>query len=220
MGERDQVRRAFVAACCVCGMVALLTSNSYHSIQTSFDAEDQSTQDSLNPARAKQVSSLANIAEQSFHKLEQGDKILNGDIDGWRREDSEKLLTQILAMEQIRICEEWKPNSVISSTAHCTISGIARISTAFEIENCGAALRSIENRVMVDQKIRLLSRGSVFRFFRGSASLFAYNMMCNDPDWNDKVVPKVISNGDTHPENFGVMYMANRKLIVSSSSSF
>ena len=51
-------------------------------------------------------------------------------------------------------------------------------------------------------------------FFRGAAALFAYDMMCEDPHYRRKVtgMPRVISNGDCHPENFGVMVQANGKL--------
>jgi hypothetical protein len=79
--------------------------------------------------------------------------------------------------------------------------------SALREENCGAALQSEENARLVASKLSKLADESVFTFFRGAAGLFDDDMICYDDDFAAKLkdMPRVISNGDCHPENFGVM---------------
>ena len=57
----------------------------------------------------------------------------------------------------------------------------------------------------------------MFVFFRGTVTLFDYDIVCNHQDLfarhDPHVVPQVFSDGDAHPENFGVMDMLNGKLL-------
>ena len=113
------------------------------------------------------------------------------------------------------LCKSFNLNMYITKAIDCDIKGYARLSRAFQIENCHAATRTHENAKEVKDKILKLSLADAFVFFRGAAALFAYNMMCADPHYRRKVtgMPRVISNGDCHPENFGVMVQANGRLV-------
>mmetsp|Transcript_25009 Transcript_25009/g.65546 ORF Transcript_25009/g.65546 Transcript_25009/m.65546 type:complete len:422 (+) Transcript_25009:849-2114(+) len=59
-----------------------------------------------------------------------------------------------------------------------------------------------------------LVEGTPFVFFRGAVGLFFQNLHCEAaPFVSGDDVPKVISMGDAHPENFGVLTLANKQHI-------
>lgn len=116
--------------------------------------------------------------------------------------------------EDERLCGGWCLGEN-RELVDCSASGLERLSRAFKIENCVAATQSAKSLELVTTKIEKLADNTVFVFFRGAAALFDYNMMCADPSFAEKKLnmPRVYSNGDCHPENFGVMTMANGQLV-------
>jgi len=115
------------------------------------------------------------------------------------------------------VCLGWCPASLEAvrlSHEDCAEHGIQRLKAAFQIENCAAATKSDENKMLVESKILKLVGNSPFVFFRGAAAFFDYNMMCATPSFlrKKREMPRVKSNGDCHPENFGVMVQGNGKL--------
>jgi uncharacterized protein (DUF2252 family) len=73
----------------------------------------------------------------------------------------------------------------------------------------------------VAAKIEKLAESTVFVFFRGAAAFFDYNMMCADTNFTFKKseMPRVYSNGDCHPENFGVMVESSNNVQPKSSGT-
>lgn len=112
------------------------------------------------------------------------------------------------------LCSGWCSGQYLP-LVECDHRGMPRIRTAFQIENCAAALQGGKSLEAVNSKIEKLADNTVFVFFRGAAALFDYNMMCSDPQFAAKRIsmPRVYSNGDCHPENFGVMVQANGALV-------
>jgi len=74
------------------------------------------------------------------------------------------------------LCNGWCSNKYLT-TGECTHTGIDRLRTAFQVENCAAALQRPENLEMVNQKIEKIANDTPFTFFRGAAALFDFNMM-------------------------------------------
>ena len=115
------------------------------------------------------------------------------------------------------MCKNYEEYQQLSNLDCTNKTLLQRLKLALIMENCAVAVRSVNNARMVAQKIRKLADNNQFVFFRGVAGLFDYNMMCSEePETylNDKTnIPKVLSNGDCHPENFGVMVQANDDLV-------
>ncbi|GBG31480.1 Hypothetical Protein FCC1311_077042 [Hondaea fermentalgiana] len=112
------------------------------------------------------------------------------------------------------LCAGWCANQYLP-LVECTQHGLPRLRAAFQIENCAAALQGGKNLEAVNSKIEKIADNTAFVFFRGAAAFFDYNMMCSDPQFAAKrlTMPRVYSNGDCHPENFGVMVQANGDLV-------
>jgi len=114
--------------------------------------------------------------------------------------------------EAAEACAGWSEVDRIS----CQLSGCQRLMRALQDENCPAARKSRANAKLVGEKIRKLSADGPFTFFRGADGFFFWDMRCEDPQYTrstDEGYQRVMSNGDTHPENFGVMQQANQKLV-------
>jgi uncharacterized protein (DUF2252 family) len=120
------------------------------------------------------------------------------------------------------VCVGWCPPRIdlserlIKEFGDCSVkSTIDRLRSALQLENCAAATQSKENADQVALKVEKLADSNVFVFFRGAAALFNVDMMCSDPLFLDKkkTMPRVISNGDAHPENFGSQVMVNGGLV-------
>ena len=90
-----------------------------------------------------------------------------------------------------------------------------RLRTALQLENCAPATQSEDNRLQVELKLQKLADSDVFVFFRGAAGLFDIDLMCGDPQFQikRKTMPRVISNGDAHPLNFGSQVMCNGGMV-------
>eukprot|EP00466_Bigelowiella_natans_P020697 jgi/Bigna1/77923/fgenesh1_pg.51_\ len=109
------------------------------------------------------------------------------------------------------VCVGWKPDQRIL----CGLEGCQRLIRALQDENCMAALKSEQNAQLVGGKIAKLSEEGAFTFFRGADGFFFWEMKCAIENFSKETTrfQRVLSNGDTHPENFGVMQQANGQLV-------
>lgn len=116
--------------------------------------------------------------------------------------------------DDAQVCPGWCPTSAVTGT-ECELYGLDRLRLAFRDENCPAAVISRSNAELVAGKFEKLSSDSVFVFFRGAAAFFDIDMMCDDPlfRFSTDRMPRVTTNGDCHPENFGTMMQANSKIV-------
>lgn len=112
-----------------------------------------------------------------------------------------------------QVCDGWKPKNAVS----CSLNGCDRLFRALQDENCRAALKSPTNARRVGAKLEKLgAKGAAFTFFRGADGYFFYNMACEDPNFkgrHENNMQRVMSSGDTHLENFGVIEQANGQLV-------
>jgi uncharacterized protein (DUF2252 family) len=117
-----------------------------------------------------------------------------------------------------KLCNGFCPGQYLD-LVDCDRKGLNRLKTAFQIENCAAALIP-ENLPAVEDKIRKVAGSTVFTFFRGAAAFFDYNMMCEDRNFtlNKMMMPNVYSNGDCHPENYGTLVMASNNIVKRTST--
>ena len=118
-------------------------------------------------------------------------------------------------------CEHWKEPR---DPPPCGKEGIAeKLRVSLRDENCRTALIDPASAELVGNKLIKLS-GGPFAFFRGTAAFFYNELFCSSKgtsfDWNDKSIPQVMSNGDSHPENFGVMELAGGKRLVWGVNDF
>ena len=92
---------------------------------------------------------------------------------------------------------------------------INRLRVGLQVDNCPPALQSVWNAKQVALKIEKLADSDVFVFFRGTVALFLVDLMCTDPLFalKKRTMPRVISNGDSHPLNFGTMVLDNGGLV-------
>jgi len=110
-------------------------------------------------------------------------------------------------------CANWKPPT---RAPICDSNRI--LTTALRDENCGVALKSPES---IAAKLIKLADGSPFVFFRGTAAFFYANMFCfGDNTIGDESIPQVVSNGDCHPENFGLMEGINHDNLIWGVNDF
>jgi uncharacterized protein (DUF2252 family) len=120
-----------------------------------------------------------------------------------------------------KICQGWCPPRIsaldrVVRSVDCTTHTIQEhIRAALQMENCPPAMQSESNARDVEQKLIKLADNDVFVFFRGAAGFFDLDLMCMDPNFQGKKrdMPRVVSNGDAHPENFGTQVMVNGKLM-------
>eukprot|EP01062_Namystynia_karyoxenos_P009360 TRINITY_DN13315_c0_g1_i1.p1 TRINITY_DN13315_c0_g1~~TRINITY_DN13315_c0_g1_i1.p1 ORF type:complete len:597 (+),score=171.26 TRINITY_DN13315_c0_g1_i1:77-1867(+) len=115
-----------------------------------------------------------------------------------------------------KICHGWCGDQETEFGLHCQFRGIDRLRAAMQDENCGTARTGLRNADLVDHKLSMLANSSAFKFFRGAVAYFDYNMKCWNPElfaMSQGKYPYVTSNGDCHPENYGIMELANGKLV-------
>ena len=120
-----------------------------------------------------------------------------------------------------KICEGWCPPKLsaldrIVRNIDCNARSIQdHVRASMQLENCPSAVQSDENARMVEQKLYKLEENDAFVFFRGAAGYFDIDLMCMDPNFQGKkrTMPRVFSNGDAHPENFGTQVMVNGGLV-------
>eukprot|EP00939_MAST-03C_sp_MAST-3C-sp1_P000488 g488.t1 len=119
------------------------------------------------------------------------------------------------------VCDKWRetfnpPNCAARET-------VDRLRTSFRDENCAIAQTGPRRARAVGKKVEKLADNSPFVFFRGAAAYFYYNFFCDNQIHSfrdDKAIPQVVSNGDCHPENFGVMETANEGTLVWGVNDF
>ena len=115
------------------------------------------------------------------------------------------------------VCDGWCARVAMGQRKpQCGFVGAHRVRRALQDENCATATRGPSVAAAVGRKMRKLSDGGRFSFFRGAAAFFYINMLCEGErglakSWAS--VPQVISNGDAHPENFGSMMLGNSKVM-------
>jgi uncharacterized protein (DUF2252 family) len=92
---------------------------------------------------------------------------------------------------------------------------INRLRVGLQLDNCPPAVQSADNAQQVAVKLEKLADNDVFVFFRGTAALFLVDLMCSDPLFaqKKKSMPRVTSNGDAHPANFGTQVLVNGGLV-------
>lgn len=120
------------------------------------------------------------------------------------------------------ICRGWCPPKISSldrivTALDCSVNTLNdRLRVALQLENCGPAVQSPENARLVETKLLKLAQYDAFVFFRGAAGFFNVDNMCsakNESDMDFSSIPRVVSNGDAHPENFGTQVMVNGGLV-------
>lgn len=122
-----------------------------------------------------------------------------------------------------QICLGWCPPKLttldrIVTNLDCTSNTLNdRLRVALQLENCAPALQSPENALLVETKLRKLAENDAFVFFRGAAGFFNVDNMCSSRNTQEgegfSAIPRVTSNGDAHPENFGTQVMVNGGLV-------
>jgi len=120
-----------------------------------------------------------------------------------------------------KICAGWCPPRIsaldrVVRNIDCTSHNIQEhLRAALQMENCASAIQSEQNAREVETKLLKLAENDAFTFFRGAAGFFNVDLMCMDPNFVGKKreMPRVVSNGDAHPENFGTQVMVNGKLM-------
>ena len=114
------------------------------------------------------------------------------------------------------VCENWDP-PVRAPT--CDSSRVLR--TALRDENCRVAIQSPSS---IAAKLTKLADGSPFVFFRGTAAFFYANLFCYGNEVliskDAGMIPQVVSNGDCHPENFGLMEGINHDNLLWGVNDF
>ena len=119
------------------------------------------------------------------------------------------------------ICVGWCPPKIsaldrVVRSIDCSTHTIQEhVRAAMQMENCPSAVQSDQNAREVESKLFKLAENDAFVFFRGAAGFFDIDLMCMDPDFQGKKrsMPRVVSNGDAHPANFGTQVMVNGKLM-------
>jgi hypothetical protein len=77
-------------------------------------------------------------------------------------------------------CRGWCGKTLLSSgKPNCVPRGIDRIRLAFQDENCDTAMQSANSAGLVSQKIAKVLESGLFVFFRGTVTLFDYDIVCN-----------------------------------------
>eukprot|EP00186_Timspurckia_oligopyrenoides_P000549 CAMPEP_0182447828 /NCGR_PEP_ID=MMETSP1172-20130603/20733_1 /TAXON_ID=708627 /ORGANISM="Timspurckia oligopyrenoides, Strain CCMP3278" /LENGTH=602 /DNA_ID=CAMNT_0024644427 /DNA_START=12 /DNA_END=1823 /DNA_ORIENTATION=- len=111
------------------------------------------------------------------------------------------------------VCLGWNDDE--NGPPPCLPSSSDVLRRALQDENCRAAKSGRSSREDVGEKLLKLISESLFVFFRGSVGLFFYNLYCVESSTSanyDEFVPYVTSSGDSHPENFGTLTLANGNL--------
>jgi hypothetical protein len=81
------------------------------------------------------------------------------------------------------LCRGWCGKTMMPrGRIDCAPSGIERIRLAFQDENCAVAMQSTSSANLVGQKIAKVLDNDLFVFFRGSVTLFDYDIVCNHAD--------------------------------------
>jgi len=216
MGQRQETRALIAAALVVAGV--LLVSLPASSNLASQGLDSHSTLSHVASVEPLQTPS-ATVNNSEEYELESGepkeDLAKSATIPKEENvmDDPYGLELEKLKLDnETKLCNSWCPQQYLD-LVDCERVGMARLKTAFQIENCEAAMTPA-NLPEVAKKIEKVASMGPFVFFRGAAAFFDYNMMCADTSFTLKKVtmPRVFSNGDCHPENFGVMVQSSNNV--------
>mmetsp|Transcript_4245 Transcript_4245/g.7774 ORF Transcript_4245/g.7774 Transcript_4245/m.7774 type:complete len:586 (+) Transcript_4245:85-1842(+) len=173
----------------------------------------------IGSSKPEATNSLVTTSENDGNSHVQNAAVIVADVDVTGDSKAEKIKTNAKADLDISVhishkdvCVGWVDQN---GPPPCLRAQLEDLRKALQDENCGPALIADDAAEAVNEKLTKISSDTPFVFFRGSVAMFFQNLHCTRPRFymDDTKIPHVISSGDAHPENFGTLMLANRKLI-------